>query len=99
MDATDRDSPPSADADVESNLSDALLGTNELTAFTSQVRITFHHTRKRLADLDGLSGKAAIDGIVDFGLLSDDTPKQVAEISHRQSKGRVEETKIIIEEI
>ena len=48
--------------------------------------------------MDGISVKAAIDGLVEAGVLADDSPEQVAEIVHRQIKGRPEETKIVIEE-
>lgn len=90
---------PVADANVEPNTSDATLRTNEVAAFTAPCRITFHHIRKRLADLDGLSGKAIIDGLVQVGLLADDTAKQVAEIRHYQTKGEPEETRVVIESI
>ena len=82
---------------MESVNGNAPLGTNDMPGFDSPVRITFHHVRKRLADIDGLSGKAAIDGIVKAGILADDSPKQVAEVSHTQSKGSVEKTIITIE--
>lgn len=88
-----------ADADLESDTSDAPVAENELTPFTSQVRITFHHTRVRLADLDGLSGKAAIDGLIEAGVLATDSPEQVAEVRTIQIKGKPEETKIVIEVI
>jgi Holliday junction resolvase RusA-like endonuclease len=52
-----------------------------------------------LADIDGLSIKAAIDGIVEAGILADDSPKQVKEIRNSQSKGKIEKTTITIEEI
>jgi hypothetical protein len=65
--------------------------------FSQPVAITFHHTRARLADIDGLSVKAAIDGLVHIGLLEDDSPKFVAEVRHCQTKGKPEETRIVIE--
>lgn len=86
-------------ANLEPYPSDAPVAANELEAFASQVRITLYHTRSRLADLDGLSGKAIIDGIVAAGVLVSDSPKQVAEVTHSQSKGSPEETRIVIEEI
>ena len=49
--------------------------------------------------MDGLSVKAAIDGLVEADVLADDSPEQVAEIVHRQTKGKPEETTIVIEEI
>jgi len=84
---------------MEPAVSNAPNGENGMPTFDSPVRITFVHTRKRLADIDGLSGKAAIDGLVALKILADDSAKQVTEVIHRQVKGRVETTKIIIEEI
>ena len=96
---TTRDNNPPADANMEPYPSDAPDGTDQITAFSSPVRITFYHTRKRLADMDGLSGKAAIDGLVAIGILTDDTAQQVKEIRNYQTKGNVEETRILIEAI
>ena len=86
-------------ADLESHSRDAPVGTHEAPAFDSPVRITFNHYRKRLCDIDGLSGKAALDGLVAAGILADDSPQQVAEVIHRQVKGEPERTEIVIEEI
>lgn len=55
-------------------------------SFNSQVDIRFDHYRIDLADPDGLSGKAAIDGIVHYGLLRDDSAKEVREVRHFQHK-------------
>ncbi len=89
----------SPDANVEPHPSDAALRENETPRFDSQVRITFHHTRKRLADIDGISGKAAIDGLVKAGILADDSAKQVAEVRHFQTKGEPETTVVTIERL
>lgn len=86
-----------SDADVEPDTGDAPDGAQDTPRFHTPVRITFYHTRKRLADLDNLSVKAAIDGLVQAKVLADDTPQQVAEIRHRQAKGAREETRIVIE--
>ena len=70
--------------------------------FNTCVRVTFLHTRKRIIDVDNISGKAAIDGLVAAGVLRDDSPKYVAQITHVQAKckkGEKESTKIIVEEI
>ncbi len=42
-------------------------------------RIHLHCRRHRLADPDGISAKAVIDGLVLAGILEDDTPKQIVE--------------------
>lgn len=57
------------------------------------------HNRRRAADLDNLSIKAVLDGLVLAGVLKDDSPQQIAEIHHRQSKGQQEKTIIEVEEI
>lgn len=86
-----------ADANMEQDLGNAALRTNEAKAFSTPCRITFHHVRKRLADIDGISGKAVIDGLVQAGVLADDTAKQVTEVRNCQTKGETEETRIVIE--
>ena len=94
----DRDT--SADANLESDIGHASLGAKEAPRFNAPCNITFVHVRTRLADSDGISGKAAIDGIVHAGILADDSPKQVTETRHRQIKagrGEPEKTIVILE--
>lgn len=94
-----RNRNPAPHANVEPDIANAALRANEAPRFSSQVCITISHTRKRLADIDGLSGKAAIDGLVEAGILTDDSAKQVAEVIHRQFKGEPEKTVITICEL
>ena len=54
--------------------------------FDAPVRISVHHYRHRLCDADGASIKAALDGIVQTGVLRDDSCKEIQEIRHRQIK-------------
>lgn len=82
---------------VESHPSDAPDAADKPPQFDSPVRIIFTHYRKRLADLDNLSTKAVLDGIVSAGFLTDDSPQQVAEITHRQIKSADEKTVVTIE--
>ncbi len=93
-----RNRNPSTSSDVEPGVGDAPLGADEVTAFASPVRVSIHSVRKRLADPDGISGKAAIDGVVACGILRDDSPEQVVEVRFSQSKGKRERTLITIEE-
>lgn len=86
-------------ANLEQAIGDALLGKEEVPRFDSLVRISIHSVRKRLADSDGISGKAAIDGIVKAGILADDSPKFVKEVTHSQETGKEEITVIRIEEV
>ncbi len=65
-----------------------------------RIRIVSH--RHRLCDADGISAKAAIDGLVDAGVLRDDSPAEVEEVSYGQEHiGRKlpEITVITIEEV
>lgn len=62
----------------------------------SQFSIRIHSRRRRLADPDGISGKAVIDGLVAGGLLRDDSAKTIKEVSYSQEKSEVEETVIEI---
>lgn len=63
------------------------------------VTVHFHSVRKRLADIDGISGKAVLDGLVMCNVIPDDSPKFVQEVRHTQEQGKVETTVITIEQI
>jgi hypothetical protein len=87
---------------LESNTSNGAMAEKEITPFNSRVSIHVHSKRKRLVDADAVSAKAAIDGLVHAGLLQDDSPKYVEEVSYTQEKiqkGETEETIITIEEV
>lgn len=94
---TTRTRAAGANADMESNLGDAPLGAKKAPRFTAPVCITVTHLRKRLADPDGLSVKAVLDGLVIAGILDDDSAQQVTEVRHTQVKAGREETRIVIE--
>ena len=64
--------------------------------FQNPTRIHIHSKRKRLADADGISAKAAIDGLVQSNILADDSPLFVKEVSFSQEKSKEEETIITI---
>ena len=67
------------------------------TQNSSPCSIHIHSVRKRLCDADGISGKAAIDGLIHAGVLQDDGPQHVESVSYSQEKGAVEKTVITIE--
>jgi hypothetical protein len=72
-----------------------------LTPFAAPVNIHIHSKRKRLVDADSVSAKAVIDGVVHTGLLEDDSPQFVKEVSYSQekiAKGEEETTVITITE-
>lgn len=85
-------------AKLEQDSGPATFPAGAACAFTAPVHIAFHHIRKRLADIDNLSGKAAIDGLVAAGILATDSPKQVASVTHSQAQGEPERTIITIRE-
>lgn len=70
--------------------------------FDSPVSIHVHSRRFRLCDADGISAKAAIDGIIKAGILPDDSPEYVKEVRYTQEKIKkpeYEETIITLEEV
>ena len=87
---------------MERTTGDEPLSSRKSPAFTAPVSIAVHHYRCRLADPDGLSIKAALDGIVHCGVLRDDSAKEITEIRHHQHKVKnadEERTEIIITEV
>jgi hypothetical protein len=89
-------------ADVELPASGQSVQTCQGAAFGSRVDIEIVSYRSRLADADGISGKAAIDGLVAAGILRDDSAKEVREVRYRQIKVQNEtdeKTEIVITEI
>jgi hypothetical protein len=89
-----RASNPSAN--VESNTGNGSLAKKAPARFTSPCRCHIHSVRSRLADSDGISGKAAIDGIVHAGILENDSPEHIKEVSYSQEKGFTEKTIITL---
>lgn len=78
--------------DITNALPDALKG-----QFADlPVSIHIHSIRKRPTDADNISAKAAIDGIVKAGILSDDNHKIVKSVTHSQEKGEPEKTIITV---
>lgn len=72
--------------------------THATAAFDTPVCITVVSYRTRLADADGISAKAAIDGLVHAGIIADDGPAHVHEVRYRQVKvGTKREEKTILE--
>jgi len=75
------------------------MGEKQALPFDTPVRIHIHSIRKRLVDADGVSAKAAIDGLVRCKVLQDDSAKYVESVTHSQEKGLEEKTIITIKEI
>jgi len=83
-------------SNMEQDISNAPLAEEETPRLDSPVSIHVHSIRKRLTDADGISAKAAIDGLVLSGVLPDDSPKYVKQVTYSQEKGKIEETIITI---
>jgi hypothetical protein len=87
---------------LESAIGNAPLEAKKGARLNPPVRITVVSYRSRLCDADGISAKAAIDGLVHSGILKDDSPEYVSEVSYRQVKVKnksEEKTQLIIEEV
>lgn len=85
-------------AHLESYLSDATLPKDRAQEETSRVNIHVRSYRRLNCDPDGISAKAALDGIVEAGILADDSAKQVACFSSEviTGCGKDEEATLII---
>jgi len=75
------------------------MGQKQTLPFDSRVCIHIHSIRKRLVDADGVSAKAAIDGLVRCKVLHDDSAKFVESVTYSQEKGLEEKTIITIKEL
>ena len=79
----------------------ATLSKNRVEEKDSRVDIIVRSYRRRNCDPDGMSVKAALDGIVDAGILSDDSSQQIKSITFENIKiesKETEQTLIIITE-
>ena len=73
-------------ANVEPITSDESIRKSRSPAFDTRVDIRVVSYRTRLADADGISAKAAIDGLVHAGIIKDDSTKEVREVTYSQIK-------------
>jgi hypothetical protein len=100
--AVDNDNDSGQAADVELPASREPVAAGKGAAFDSRVSVEIVSYRVRLADADGISAKAAIDGLVMCGILADDTTKEISEVRYRQVKVKNkadEKTEIVITEV
>lgn len=84
---------------LESSARNAPLGTKKASRLDTRRCIHIHSRRHRLTDPDGISAKAAIDGLVLAGILPDDSAKSVSQITFSQEKIGSEEIEETIIEI
>ena len=73
-------------ANLEPDISDAPFSAEAIAGLNPPCCIHIHSLRHRLADADGISGKAVIDGIVHAEILSDDSAKTIREVTYSQEK-------------
>lgn len=86
-------------ADMEPAARNEPLAKKKTPRLDTRCSLHIHSRRHRLADPDGISCKAAIDGLVLAGVLPDDSAKYVKEVTQSQEKistKEIEETLITI---
>lgn len=81
---------------VESPFRDESMATKETPRHFTYCSLHVHSVRHRLADSDGISAKAVIDGLVHAGVLPTDSAKVIKQVTYSQEKGDPEETIITI---
>lgn len=99
---TDRCHVANPAANVERHSVDKPTKANAYQAIRERVRIVIVSYCRRFTDADGRSAKYAIDGLVEAGILTDDSPQFVAAVEYRQVKVKSrseEKTEIIIERL
>jgi len=84
-------------ADVEPHPRNASMAAEEVARFTTPVSIRIISYRKYRHDTDGCSVKAVLDGLVQAGILRDDSSEFVKEIIFESIKSSDEKTIIEIE--
>lgn len=89
--------PTIPSTNMEPSVQHALDGKKQVCSVHPRCSISVHSKRKRLADPDGISAKAVIDGLRACGILVDDSAKYVKEVRFSQEIGEPEETTVSIE--
>ena len=82
--------------DLESHIGYASLGAKKLARLNPPYHLSIHSIRKRLGDVDGISAKAAIDGLIAARVLTDDSAQYIQSVTYSQEKGAEEKTLITI---
>jgi len=72
--------------DMEPDIRDKPMAKEKNQRPNRQVSIHIHSNRHRLTDADGACGKYAIDSLISAGILEDDRPEIVREVTHSQEK-------------
>lgn len=87
--------PPDSVTYLESHNPDAIHKPLQNGQHHQAVCIHCHSIRNRATDADGISAKAVIDGIVQAGLLKDDSPAYVKEVTFSQETTKGPEVTVI----
>ncbi len=82
---------------MEQAVQHALEGAEPVCEVHTRCSIQVHSKRKHLADPDGISAKAVIDGLRACGVLIDDSAEYVKEVRFSQEAGTEDETTITVE--
>ena len=108
-DATTRTHRPAGDnptrkvTHLEPTVSDEPMAAGKGATFDTRISLEIISYRTRFADPSGISEKAAIDGLVNCGILRGDSLREIKEpIIHRQVKVKNisdEKTEIILERV
>ena len=72
--------------DLERTAGNESIRSGKGPAFDSPVSVRVHSYRCRLCDVDGVSGKALLDGLVHANVIADDSTKEVREVTYAQTK-------------
>lgn len=86
--ALNEDHSPAPTPNLEQHLSNASFSKKAYPRFNGPLSIRIHCKRKRLTDHDNICSKYAIDALVTGGILQDDNPECVKEISYTQEKSK-----------
>jgi len=96
------DHNPHSGPNLEPNIVDALSHALQDEQFDSPVSIRIRSYRVKTVDADGISAKAIIDGLVNCGLLQDDSTEFVSSVSFDQIPVKNysdEKTEVVIVEV
>jgi hypothetical protein len=80
---------------MESTLCNEQMGKAKGDKLDKRFCIHIHSRRRRLCDPDGVSGKAAIDGLAKGGIFPDDSAKYIKTVSYSQEITKEDEETII----
>ena len=98
-----RNRDTSSGSDLEPVTGNEPLATHGFATFDSQVSLRVDTYRIRLADADGISAKAIIDGLVHCGILRGDTTKEIKEpveiYQHKVKNQEEERTEVRISKV